>query len=232
MRKKIILFPFAGASFYSYRPFEGQCPKDVELLALEAPGRGKRITENFPEDIFQLADDFYTQLSEFINDSADFYFFGHSLGAVLALLVTQKLQSEKQTLPKKLVLSGKNPPHIKSQISNRHLLSDSDFKNLISDMGGTPKEILQNKDLLDYFLPILRADFSLVDKVKFDIPDQKPELPVKILSGDTDRNTDKESLADWNFYFKNKPHYEELEGDHFFIFNNIEQIYNSILENV
>ncbi len=229
MKPTIVLFPFAGASFYSYRAFEEMCPSNIDLIILEAPGRGKRISENLVEDIHVLVDDLYQRIQNLNTDNL--YFFGHSLGAVLAYLVTYKMKNATNSQPKRIVLSGKNPPHISGNRKNRHMLSDIDFKNMIAEMGGTPKEILENKDLLEFFLPILRSDFALIDTAKFKVPTEKLKIPAAILYGDSDKNTELASLKEWDRYLESGTKYYKFEGDHFFIFQHVDKMFDLILDN-
>ncbi len=228
-KQLIIFFPFAGASFYSYRAFVECAPNDIDILVLEAPGRGKRISENLISDLHLLVDDFYQQILEHIKNYETYYFFGHSLGAALAFFVMKSLVNRGNKLPAKLVLSGKNPPHINAEISNRHLLSNSDFKQMIHNMGGTPNEVLENTELLEFFLPILRADFSLIDTSKFSIPDTKVNISTAILYGISDKNTNLGILREWDLYFTAEPNYINFPGDHFFIFQHINTIFDIIL---
>ncbi len=228
-KQLIIFFPFAGASFYSYRAFEESTPHGIDILALEAPGRGKRISEDLISDIHLLVDDFYQQIVAHTHNYEKYYFFGHSLGAVLAFLVMKSLVNRGNKLPAKLVLSGKNPPHINAEIANRHLLSNSDFKQMIKNMGGTPKEVLENIELLEFFLPILRADFSLIDTAKFNIPIEKINTNTTILYGNSDKNTNIDILNEWDLYFTDKPNYVNFQGDHFFIYQHINTIFDIIL---
>ncbi len=230
MKTTIVLFPFAGASFYSYRAFEEKCPSHIDLITLEAPGRGKRISENLVEDIHILVDDFYQTIENKIPDFSNIYFFGHSLGAVLAYLVAFKMKMETDSEPKKIVLSGKNPPHITSHLKDRHLLSNVDFKNMIAEMGGTPQEILENKELLEFFLPILRSDFALIDTAKFTLPKEKLKTPTTILYADSDKNTELAALKEWNKYIDSEPEYHKFKGEHFFIFQYIDKVFDLILE--
>ncbi|GFZ30085.1 hypothetical protein CSC2_06110 [Clostridium zeae] len=47
----------------------------------------------------------------------------------------------------------------------------------------TPKEVFENKDLFKFFLPILRADFQVVDAYKYLGLNSKLDVDVSIING-------------------------------------------------
>ena len=44
--------------------------------------------------------------------------------------------------------------------------ADSEFKEELRSLGGVPEEILEDEDLYNYFSPIMRADFEILEKNK------------------------------------------------------------------
>src|ERR1019366_1340812 len=88
--------------------------------------------------------------------------FGHSMGATLAYLCLLRIRRAGLPLPEALILSGKSAPTIASK-DMRYLLPRAEFVAMLHNMGGCSPEILQEEELLDYFEPILRADFQAVE---------------------------------------------------------------------
>ena len=62
-----------------------------------------------------------------------------------------------------LFVSGSRIPSI-PEPNPIYFLSDETFKRELGRFEGTPKEILENQELLDFFLPMLRADFIVMFK--------------------------------------------------------------------
>ena len=95
-----------------------------------------------------------------------------------------------------------------------YLLPDKDFIDELKSMNGTPKEVLENEELMDFLLPTLRADFKIADQYKCT---SNVTLPChgSILSGNED-SIEEEYIDNWHTFFKHTKRYN-LAGDHFFI---------------
>ena len=65
-------------------------------------------------------------------------------------------------LPFHLFVSGRRAPQIKPD-PPAHNLPEDQFIEKMHSYGGTSEAFFQDQQLLDIFLPILRADFSLND---------------------------------------------------------------------
>ncbi|WP_329603986.1 thioesterase II family protein [Clostridium hydrogenum] len=102
-------------------------------------------------------------------------------------------------------------------------LSDSDFIKEIIDLGGTPKEVIENKELLQLFLPILRSDFKILENYIYEERKVKIECDISILNGEQDDNTFEEILA-WKKHGGKGFKIYNFEGNHFFINSNVENI--------
>lgn len=92
------------------------------------------------------------------DQSVPFEFFGHSFGCNVAFEVALALQRAKYNLPQHLWISSKGPPSAKHDFKG--LKSDEELISLLKFFGGTPKEILENKKMLEIILPPLRSDFG------------------------------------------------------------------------
>lgn len=79
---RLVYFPHAEGSAGFYRSW-GQSLTEVEVHAVQYPGRADRLDEEPPHDLVRLAAD----IAEALEPLADLplAFFGHSLGAPIAL---------------------------------------------------------------------------------------------------------------------------------------------------
>ena len=106
---KIFMIHFAGGSLYSYdflRPYL----KDYQIIPLELPGRGRRISENLIDDFNLAAQDIHQQVKSYLDQDTSFLIYGHSMGAYLALRLAAML-SNQGVHPTSLVVSGNIGPH-------------------------------------------------------------------------------------------------------------------------
>ena len=145
---KIFAFPFAGGDSYCYRDFQKKFTEfPIETLAL--PGRGKRFGEPCLDNIDAMVDEAIRQFQ--LAKGNDFLFYGHSMGAIIAYRTTLKLKSLNLPEPKFLFFSGRKGPSLNTGKGNRHKLPSKEFRLELENLGGCPKEVLQNKELMEIF---------------------------------------------------------------------------------
>jgi surfactin synthase thioesterase subunit len=228
---EITLFaiPFAGGSKYSYTVFSKYLPSTIELKAIELPGRGERIAENLVDDIHLLADDVFNQIKASLNKP--YIIYGHSMGTLLAYLVMKKITDNGITPPLQVVVSGAAGPSSEERERGRHLLSKSDFKKKLEQYGGSPKEVLENEELFDFFEPILRNDFKVVETYHYTPWDKKMEVPITVLIGLEERVSMAEAKL-WENETNKNVTVKQFPGGHFFIYEYPAEVVKTIIKTV
>ncbi|NQX41019.1 Surfactin synthase thioesterase subunit [Pedobacter steynii] len=222
--KKIQLFllHFAGGNCYSFQ-FLYPLLNNFEIIPVELPGRGMRIREELIRDFDEAAGDIYQQIFKKLNGN-DFMLYGHSMGASLALRVAHMLEAENK-IPKSLLVSGNTGPNTK-RYQARYLMNNADFIEEIKKLGGAPDELFESEDLLDFYLPILRADFEIVEN-RVSSEEAAVLTPIYSMMGDLEENH--QEISNWGNYTKTKFNSKIFEGGHFFIHdypNEIAEIIN------
>ncbi len=212
-KTKLFCIPFSGGNAYSYNVFRKHLPENIELETLELPGRGKRIAEALLHTIDEMTVDLFRQVENKL--TGNYVIFGHSLGALLGYTLCKCILAKGHKPPAILFLSGLKGA---SAISYRNLsgLSDSQFTKIISDMAGTPEELLADKSFLDYFLPVLRADFQAIVDYRYSPPNDTIEVPMVILLGEQEAISDNDANA-WQQETIGNVSIHRFEGGHFFI---------------
>ncbi|HEY0067307.1 MAG TPA: alpha/beta fold hydrolase [Flavisolibacter sp.] len=203
---------FAGGNRYSFQ-FLIPHLTGFDVIPLELPGRGKRLGEPLLKDFGQAAEDMFRQVKQKLS-TAPFVFYGHSMGAYMALRASNLLEKEGR-LPVALVVSGNAGPGLPGrEKKRRHLLPREDFKEELKKIGGVPAEFLENDDLLNFFEPILRADFEIAEE--HGMEDEPPTgAPLFALMGSEEENAGK--IANWSRFTRSAFRSDILSGGHFFI---------------
>ena len=219
----LICFPYAGGSVYSYTSFVRAFSACINPIPVELPGRGKRIADGLISEMEAAMDDTYKQIEVLMHKPYAFY--GHSMGALFAFLLTRKICGNDNLLkPLHLFLSGAESPGHRKKIPIRHLLPREQFMQEIKNMGGAPHEIFKDKSLVNFYEPILRADFSIIENYKYQKEKPLP-VPLSVFIGTNDEVT-KEDAALWREETSNDFVLKEFTGNHFFIFEHLEEITN------
>ncbi len=208
--------PFAGGNSYSYRPLQEKLRETpIQMMPLELPGRGKRIREPLLNDLNLLAMDALKQLIQ--HDLTQRYaLFGHSMGALLVYLVAQQLVARRLPLPVHIFVSGHRAPNIEPRLNLKHNLPKTEFIAMLQRLGGCPPEILQDAELLNFFEPMLRADFQAVDLYKYQ-PRFPLPIPFTVLLGSAEAEVTLSSVQGWQQETSYPLIIKEFQGGHFFV---------------
>lgn len=224
MKQAINVFclPYAGGNKYSYRDFKAKAPPFLNFIMLEYPGRGARIGEPLATDIHFIVNDLYNQIRNSIN-TADYAFYGHSMGGLVAYLLTVKITENQLREPLHLFITGTSGPSSLSRgEKKRFQMVQDEFIKEIRDFGGMPDEMLENNELLHYFEPILRSDFEATELYNYS---HYPPLniPITVITG-TGEDLEAGDIEIWQKESLYKVDFRRLPGKHFFIFNFISEI--------
>lgn len=213
---------FAGGNCYSYQ-FIKDYLINYEFIPLELPGRGKRIDETLLTSYRLASNDIYEQIAAKRN-GYEYAIFGHSMGARIALTVTKMLENENIG-PCSLFVSG-NPGPGAHEIKCRYKLPRHEFLNELSLLGGFPIALLDSQEIINFYEPVLRADFELIEGNKIDDV-SAVESPICAFMGNEEESADR--ISNWATFTKKSFRSEVLEGDHFFIFKHPQRIAELII---
>ncbi|ABG50658.1 Thioesterase [Trichodesmium erythraeum IMS101] len=201
----------AGATLF--RLWGKYLPSNIEVCAIQLPGRETRIKETLITKWDDLLSPLIQELQPLITEYP-FVFFGHSLGALISFEVVRQLRRQKLPIPKYMFVSGRRPPHI--PIDNlRHQAPNPILISILREYGGTPEAVLQNQDLMELFLPILRADFTLNEKYIY-FPEAPFEFPIVAFRGTDDIEVSKQKLSQWEQHTISNFALHEFPGGHMF----------------
>lgn len=229
--QKINLFclPFAGGSKYSYPEFVKKASVNFNVIPLDLPGRGSRFREPLLTDIHSMVEDLFNQMKR--GFQMPYIIYGHSMGTLLAYLVTNRIRTANLRAPLLLFLTGCGSPG-RSFIRNekRYLLPKDEFISKLKSYGGSPDEILEDESLLNYFEPIIRADFQAVDTYVFE-PAPSFDIPLVVITG-TEESVTREEAQAWKDHTEAEVECFQFPGKHFFIFNYVDAMIDMLIERV
>ncbi|GGU45051.1 thioesterase II family protein [Streptomyces violascens] len=193
-RHRLICFPHAGAGAGAYADWAELLPPEIELAAVQLPGRQNRIAEDPPAAVGPLVR-VLTQALRPVMDGP-FSFFGHSGGATLAFEVARALEAKGGPRPSRLFLSAQPAPGLLGEVAQLHDLTDDELAAEIVRLGGIEPEIAEDEDVMDSLLPTLRADFDLWENHRIE-PGPRLATPITVLAGDDDPRAPLDTLGPW-----------------------------------
>lgn len=159
----LFCFPFAGGGASAYNSWVQKMKDTITVCPIQLPGREERIMEKPYHNMTDMLDELEETIWE--NIRGPYAFWGHSMGGKIAYELEKRMEKRGKTA-RCFMVSGSRIPSIPEPNPIYHL-PDDEFKKVLGRFEGTPKEILENQELLDFFLPMLRADFTM-DETYYD----------------------------------------------------------------
>lgn len=211
---RLFCFPYAGGSSFIFRRWSESLPSFVEVCAIELPGRGKQIQLPPFNKIQPLVDAIATIIYPYLDKP--FAFFGHSMGGLVSFELARLLRKRYGLLPVNLFISGRRAPHIPDTDAPIHHLPELDFIEELRHLNGTPKEVLENVELMQLFLPILRADFAVLETYTY-TSESSLECPITVFGGLQDSAVSCDVLQAWQEQTRADFNLHMFPGDHFFL---------------
>lgn len=214
IRLRLFCLPYAGGTAHVYRRWPAAFPEEIEVCAIQLPGRHDR----FREPPFRRFQPLVEALTDAITPLLDvpFAIIGHSLGGTLAFELARHLQRRNRPLPEVLILAGCRPPHLPPSLPSIAHLSDSAFLRMVRDIGGLPEEVVCNTELVKLLLPMLRADFEVLESYRF-VQDTALKCPLVALGGIKDSDVSEAELRGWRLHTCSQFQLIMYPGGHFFL---------------
>lgn len=213
-RLRLFCFPYAGGNSFIFRAWLNDLPPDVELGAIELPGHGTRMAETPLTQMTELVAAIASDLLPHLNKP--FAFFGHSMGAWVSFEIARWLQTNHHFCPVHLFVSGARAPQIPHRKPPIHPLPETEFVAALRRLQGTPEAVLEHQELMELMLPILRADFAVLETYTH-VPQAPLPCPITAFGGLQDGDVSPEMLQAWQTQTSASFSRRMLPGHHFFI---------------
>lgn len=211
---RLFCLPYAGGGTLVYRNWQDLFPAEVEICPIRIPGRetliGKPPFRRMSGLIETLAEDLPLLLDR------PYALFGHSMGALIGFELARALVRRKAPSPRRLLVSGCWAPHIPFPHDPVHALPRERFIERLREYGGTPEAVLRHEELMDLFVPVLQADFELVETYAY-IPGDPLPCPISAFGGSTDDKVSPKDLSRWADQTEAGFTQRMFPGDHFFL---------------
>ncbi len=211
---RLFCLPYAGGTASAFRDWSGILPAEIELWAVELPGRGTRRGEPAASRISALV----PPLADAFRAAIDrpFAVFGHSMGAILGFEVVRELQASHGLKAARLFASGHRAPQLPDREPPTHDLPEAELIARLRELSGTPREILDDSDTMQLLLPCLRRDFEAAETY-VPLPGPRLVCPISAYGGLADTTVEPEELDAWREQTSGAFSRRMFPGGHFFV---------------
>jgi medium-chain acyl-[acyl-carrier-protein] hydrolase len=215
-RLRLYCFAYAGGSAARFVSWQADLDPAIEVCAVQLPGRGSRFNEVPYTSMTALIEALGSVIAGQEDRQQHFAFFGHSLGGLLAFELARYCQQHHLPLPTHLFVSGCAAPQHRLPAKGVHKLPDDELIDALKDYNGTPREILENSELMAMMLHVIRADFTLVENYTYR-PGSPLSIPMTVLAGKRDSHVSTDQVQGWQKETTSICSIRWFDGDHFFI---------------
>ncbi|MBN9747739.1 thioesterase, partial [Amycolatopsis sp. A1MSW2902] len=160
VRQQLVCLPHAGGGASAFRPWRPLLPPEVELLAVQYPGREDRTGEPALTDLAELAEAAADALAEVLD--APYTVFGHSMGALVGYELLNVVRQNGFPAPRRLIVSSQFPPGLLPDRGVRDF-GDEAVLDLVDWLAGGTSGIRADSRLSAFVAGLVRADYEAVE---------------------------------------------------------------------
>lgn len=211
--RSLVCLPHAGGSAGFFFPLARVLAPAVDVLAVQYPGRQDRRHEPGISSIRELSDRIVDAMRSL--DDRPLALLGHSMGALLAYEVALRMAAAGLPTPVHLFASGRRAPSCYRD-DRFHLSSDDDMLAHVRRLGGPGSTALDDPELREMVLPVIRNDYRAVESYRHD-PSAVLDCPVTVLTGDRDTLVSPDEARAWAAHTTGPTDLEVLPGGHFYL---------------
>jgi len=178
------------------------------------PGRETRLAEPAMLSVGEIVS---ALMAELRGEMARPYaIFGHSMSALIAFEWARALEHEGMREPEVLFVSGREAAQRELGHRELHRMEDEAMlRALEAKYGGDANEVLMDAEMREVFLPIVRADLTVVETYRF-VAGEKLKCDVRAFAGIEDKSVTEEGLAAWGEVTSRSFRAQRFAGDHFY----------------
>lgn len=211
---RLFCFSHAGGGPSFFRPWPAALRPEIAVRRVLLPGRESRLDEPPFRRIADLVDPLCAALEPHLDQP--YALFGHSMGAVVAYEVARRFSMAGRTGPRCLIVSGRRAPGLPGNPARLSALPDEEFIREVARLGGIPREVLSEPELLGMLLPTLRADYELSETYR-PLPGGRLDCPVAAYLGTCDPETEYTQMLAWAQVTTGEFAVRVFHGDHFYL---------------
>jgi surfactin synthase thioesterase subunit len=226
---RLVLVHHAGGSRLLYHGWARHLPASWQITAADAPGRGLAHHLPLPHDLDDVAEPLAARIAA--APPMPLALFGHSMGAAVAARVVALIARRGGPAPLWLGLSGWAARRTADRASVA-AMSDDELADLLTSMGGTPRQLLADTGLWRYLMPSLRADLCAL--AGFDPFADRAwlDVPLSLFTGRDDPSVGEAHLAALGAAARRLAQVHVHPGGHFYLTERAAQVTAQIVHDV
>lgn len=197
-----------------FRHWGAGMPDGVEVCPIELPGRGTRRGERCVTSMSALVETIAMEIGPLLD--LPFAIFGYSMGGLLGFELARALRRLYGREPAALLVAAQNAPSIPLERPTARRSTDEELGAALHRSGGMSEEALANARFMRAFLPVLRADYTLVDAYSY-APERPLRCPIHLYTGTEDALVSRPGRSEWRRETIGDFVVHRFPGGHYFV---------------
>ncbi|MEH1097948.1 alpha/beta fold hydrolase [Micromonospora sp. CPCC 205561] len=220
---RLLCLPHAGGAASYFLGMAKALAPEVDVLAVQYPGRQDRMREPGITSVHEMADRLVAALLPLVD--RPLAVFGHSLGAMIGFEVAMRLREAGKT-PTGLFVSGRRAPH-RRKLDRIHLRDDAGLIAEVRALAGTDDAVFDDEEVLRMVLPAIRSDFTAAETYVYR-PGPRLACPIVALVGDEDPRVTADEARAWQEHTDDTFELAVYPGGHFYLNDNMPAVLRRI----
>lgn len=202
----IFCLPYAGGSRLSFKKIEKK-NSNLKFIPIEYITYKDRFT-NSNDDVIKKCCDTIIECN-----IKEYYILGYSMGAIIGYEVIKELERLGQVLPLGLIVISCNSP----DIGVPKLLNDNklDYDSQIVSIGGVPKYLHDDSEMLKFFLNMIKYDLQVLFRVLNKSNMKAINTDIMFFQGVNDNIIESNSCLNWGEFTSSYYYFKLLDDEHF-----------------
>lgn len=209
---QLLCLSHAGGSASYFFGVSRALSPEIDVLAVQYPGRQDRLREPCLNSVHELADQLVAALGPLTGRPITI--FGHSLGATLGFEVARRLE-QSGVIPTALFASGRPAPS-RSRSEHTHRRDDAGLVAAMKELGGTDAALLDDEDVLAMVMPSIRGDYTAAETYTYR-PGPRLSCPIYALVSDHDPKVTIAEAQAWQEHTDGAFDLAVFPGGHFYL---------------
>ena len=219
---RLVCLPHAGGSASFWLPVARALSPQVDVVAIQYPGRQDRRHEPMVDNLPELAERIHEVLGEL--DDRPTAILGHSMGATVAFELARLMEADRPAA--QVFVSGRRAPSA-ARDETVHQRDDDGLLAEVRSLAGTDSRLLQDEEVMRMALPAVRNDYKAAETYRW-TPGEPLSCPVTALIGDTDPKAHLPEVEAWATHTTGPFAMEVMSGGHFFLLDHSARVLDVI----
>ncbi len=212
---RVFCLPHAGGTPAFFRAWRKLLAPEADVCPIALPGRAARAAE----PPYTRMDTLVAGVVAALLPETDrpYALLGHSLGSLVAYEVALGLAEAGAPGPLALVTTCFRAPTSARRPRRIAGLPDEEFVAALASFGGIPPTLVGRTEAYKFFVPVLRADFSVAESYPKRTEITALTCPVLAVGAGEDPLTTRAEVAEWRVATTGDFACAEFTGGHFFV---------------